>query len=174
MVCARLEEEAAGFGTEQDQLEFLAAVGLSTTGLDQIIKSSNSLLNLQSYYTVGPTQSVAWSHVKGIAGAWRFLADFWRDARIFVRKTACAASLFSQCLIRSGNIAATCLACLFRAAPQAAGIIHSDFEKGFIVADVTKVDDFIALGSEEACKVAGKTTTQGKDYIVAGAIALSL
>jgi hypothetical protein len=41
------------------------------------------------------------------------------------------------------------------------------------VADVTKVDDFIALGSEEACKVAGKTTTQGKDYIVAGAIALS-
>ena len=55
------------------------------------------------------------------------------------------------------------------AAPQAAGIIHSDFEKGFIVADVTKVDDFIALGSEEACKIAGKTTTQGKDYIVAGA-----
>lgn len=74
VVCARLEEEAAGFGTEQDQLEFLAAVGLSTTGLDQIIKSSNSLLNLQSYYTVGPTQSVAWSHVKGIAGAWWFHA----------------------------------------------------------------------------------------------------
>ncbi|MBR4324197.1 MAG: DUF933 domain-containing protein, partial [Bacteroidales bacterium] len=51
-------------------------------------------------------------------------------------------------------------------APQAAGVIHSDFEKGFIKAEVIKMDDYISLGSEAACRDAGKIHIEGKDYVV--------
>lgn len=50
-------------------------------------------------------------------------------------------------------------------APQAAGVIHSDFEKGFIRAEVIKFNDFVTLGSESACKDAGKLSVEGKTYI---------
>lgn len=52
-------------------------------------------------------------------------------------------------------------------APQAAGIIHTDFEKGFIRAEVIKYDDYVTLGSENAVKEAGKMSVEGKDYVVA-------
>ena len=51
-------------------------------------------------------------------------------------------------------------------APQTAGIIHTDFEKGFIRAEVIKYEDFIALGSEAKCKEAGKMSVEGKEYVV--------
>ena len=51
-------------------------------------------------------------------------------------------------------------------APQAAGVIHTDFEKGFIRAEVMKYDDFTALGSEQAVKESGKFKVEGKEYIV--------
>lgn len=51
-------------------------------------------------------------------------------------------------------------------APQCAGVIHTDFEKGFIRAEVIKYEDFIALGSEAAVKEAGKMNVEGKEYIV--------
>lgn len=51
-------------------------------------------------------------------------------------------------------------------APQAAGIIHTDFEKGFIRAEVIKYDDFVGLGSENAVKEAGKMGVEGKEYVV--------
>lgn len=51
-------------------------------------------------------------------------------------------------------------------APQAAGVIHSDFEKGFIRAEVMKYDDFTTLGSESAVKEAGKFKVEGKEYVV--------
>ena len=51
-------------------------------------------------------------------------------------------------------------------APQAAGIIHTDFEKGFIRAEVIKYDDYVALGSESAVKEAGKMGVEGKEYVV--------
>lgn len=51
-------------------------------------------------------------------------------------------------------------------APQAAGIIHSDLERGFIRAEVIKYDDLVALGSELKCKEAGKLAVEGKNYIV--------
>ena len=51
-------------------------------------------------------------------------------------------------------------------APRAAGVIHSDMERGFIRAEVMKVDDFLSLGSEHACKQAGKFNIEGKNYIV--------
>jgi ribosome-binding ATPase len=51
-------------------------------------------------------------------------------------------------------------------APKAAGIIHSDFEKGFIRAEVIKYDDYVKLGSEAACREVGKIYVEGKDYVV--------
>ena len=51
-------------------------------------------------------------------------------------------------------------------APQAAGIIHSDFERGFIRAEVIKYDDYVALGSEKACRDVGKIGIEGKEYVV--------
>jgi ribosome-binding ATPase len=51
-------------------------------------------------------------------------------------------------------------------APRAAGIIHSDFEKGFIRAEVIKYADYIRLGSEHACREAGKIAIEGKEYVV--------
>ncbi|MCT4640335.1 MAG: redox-regulated ATPase YchF [Bacteroidales bacterium] len=51
-------------------------------------------------------------------------------------------------------------------APQAAGVIHTDFEKGFIRAEVIKYNDYVSLGSENACKEAGKMSIEGKEYIV--------
>jgi len=51
-------------------------------------------------------------------------------------------------------------------APQAAGVIHTDFEKGFIKAEVIKYNDFITLGSESACRDAGKLGIEGKEYVV--------
>ena len=51
-------------------------------------------------------------------------------------------------------------------APQTAGIIHTDFEKGFIRAEVIKYDDYVSLGSEKACRDVGKIGIEGKDYVV--------
>lgn len=51
-------------------------------------------------------------------------------------------------------------------APQCAGIIHTDFEKGFIRAEVIKYDDYVTLGSDTACRDAGKLSIEGKDYVV--------
>jgi len=51
-------------------------------------------------------------------------------------------------------------------APEAAGTIHSDFERGFIAAEVMKYDDLVALGSEQAVKAAGKLRTEGKTYVM--------
>lgn len=51
-------------------------------------------------------------------------------------------------------------------APQAAGVIHTDFERGFIAAEVVDYNDLIAAGSEQAAKAAGKIRTEGKTYIM--------
>jgi len=51
-------------------------------------------------------------------------------------------------------------------APQAAGVIHTDFEKGFIRAEVIKYDDYVSLGSEAKVKDAGKLSVEGKEYVV--------
>lgn len=51
-------------------------------------------------------------------------------------------------------------------APRAASVIHTDFEKGFIRAEVIKYNDFIELKSEAACRAAGKLGVEGKEYVV--------
>lgn len=66
-----------------------------------------------------------------------------------------AKSELRQWFVRSGSLA-----------PQAAGVIHSDMERGFIRAEVVKYDDLVELGSEEAVKEAGKYYVKGKDYAV--------
>ena len=50
-------------------------------------------------------------------------------------------------------------------APQCAGVIHTDFERGFIKAEVINYDDFVAHGGEQGAKTAGKNRLEGKDYI---------
>ncbi|WP_375396042.1 DUF933 domain-containing protein, partial [uncultured Sphingomonas sp.] len=52
-------------------------------------------------------------------------------------------------------------------APQAAGVIHGDFERGFIRAETIAYDDFIKFGGETAARDAGKLRSEGKDYVVA-------
>jgi ribosome-binding ATPase YchF (GTP1/OBG family) len=51
-------------------------------------------------------------------------------------------------------------------APQAAGVIHTDFEKGFIKAEVIGYNDFLKYGSEQACRDAGRLMIQGKEYVM--------
>jgi ribosome-binding ATPase YchF (GTP1/OBG family) len=51
-------------------------------------------------------------------------------------------------------------------APQAAGVIHSDFERGFIKAETASYEDYIAYGGEAGCRTAGKLRQEGKDYVV--------
>ena len=51
-------------------------------------------------------------------------------------------------------------------APQAAGVIHSDFERGFIKAETASFEDYVALGGEKGCRDAGKLRQEGKDYVV--------
>ena len=51
-------------------------------------------------------------------------------------------------------------------APETAGIIHSDFERGFIRAEVIKYNDYVELGSERACREVGKIGIEGKEYVV--------
>ncbi|MFC2090941.1 DUF933 domain-containing protein, partial [Bacteroidota bacterium] len=116
-IAGRLEAEIADLD-EADRAEFLTDAGLSEPGVNRLIRSAYSLLNLMSFFTVGPKENRAWTIRKGMT------------------------------------------------APQAAGAIHSDLERGFIRAEVMKYDDFITLGSEHACKEAGKLAVEGKNYIV--------
>ena len=51
-------------------------------------------------------------------------------------------------------------------APEAAGVIHSDFERGFIMAEVSSYNDYDVLGGEAGCKTAGKLRIEGKEYVV--------
>ncbi|NBV05824.1 MAG: redox-regulated ATPase YchF [Proteobacteria bacterium] len=117
-ICAQVEAEIAALETEIEKKEFLEAVGLAETGLAQIIKSSYSLLNLITFFTVGPKECHAWTLKKDSS------------------------------------------------APKAAGIIHTDFEKGFIRAETISYDDYINLNGEEGAKAAGRLRLEGKDYII--------
>jgi GTP-binding protein YchF len=118
LISAKIEEEIANLPTEEERKEFLAAVGFTDTGLNQIIKQGYGLLGLSTFFTIGPKEAHAWTVKKGSK------------------------------------------------APQAAGAIHTDFEKGFITAETIKAEDFIKLGSEVACKEAGKMAVNGRDYFV--------
>ncbi|WP_300380031.1 redox-regulated ATPase YchF [Henriciella sp.] len=117
VISAQIEAEMAILAADE-RAEFLEMQGLEEPGLNRLIHAGYDLLGLQTYFTVGPKESRAWTIRKG-----------WT-------------------------------------APQAAGVIHGDFEKGFIRAETIAYDDFVALGGEAAAKDAGKMRQEGKEYIV--------
>jgi ribosome-binding ATPase YchF (GTP1/OBG family) len=102
----------------QDQQDYLESLGLKETGLKQIIREGYKLLDLLTFFTVGPKEARAWTVYQGAK------------------------------------------------APQAAGVIHSDFERGFICAETIFYDDYVACNGESGAKVAGKLRQEGRDYFV--------
>jgi len=117
-IAAALEADIAELDDQDERNEFLEDAGLTEPGVDKLIRAAFNLLNLQTFFTVGPKEIHAWTLKKGMS------------------------------------------------APEAAGVIHSDLQKGFIRAEVMHFDDFIELGSELKCKEAGKLHVEGKTYIV--------
>jgi hypothetical protein len=117
VISARIEEEISQLDAEEAQ-EFLSEMGLEEPGLDRVIRAGYKLLQLETYFTVGPKEARAWTIAKGTL------------------------------------------------APQAAGVIHGDFEKGFIRAETIAFDDYVSLGGETAAKEAGKMRAEGKTYVV--------
>ena len=116
-VSAAIESEVAALPKEE-RAEFLETIGLKETGLARVIFAGYGLLDLVTFFTVGPKETRAWTVPRG--------------AR----------------------------------APQAAGVIHTDFEKGFIRSETIGYDDYIACKGETGAKDAGKMRLEGKDYVV--------
>lgn len=117
VISAEIEKDIALLETEEDKELFLTDLGLKETGLSQIIHAGYDLLNLMTYFTVGPKETHAWTITKGMT------------------------------------------------APQSAGKIHTDFEDGFIRAEVIAYDDYVTCKGETEAKSQGKMQTVGKDYI---------
>jgi GTP-binding protein YchF len=117
LIAGATEAEIAELDPE-DRPAFLKDAGLQEPGVDKLVRAAYKMLNLQTFFTVGPMEIKAWTIKTGMT------------------------------------------------APQAAGVIHSDLERGFIRAEVMKYKDFMSLGSEQACKEAGKFYIEGKNYIV--------
>jgi len=117
IISAQIEAEVATL-PEEEKGEFLAELGLSETGLARIVRSGYGLLDLLTFFTVGPKEARAWTVHKGST------------------------------------------------APQAAGVIHTDFEKGFIRAETIAYADYIACNGEQGAKEAGKLRLEGKEYLV--------
>lgn len=123
-ISAKIEYELIDLSPEEAD-EFLQDLGVSDSGVSQLIKGAYALLGLQTYFTAGDKEVRAWTVVKG-----------WK-------------------------------------APQAAGVIHTDFEHGFIKAEVVAYDDLSSLGSVAAARDAGKYRLEGKEYVFAdGDVAL--
>ncbi|WP_316353738.1 redox-regulated ATPase YchF [Candidatus Trichorickettsia mobilis] len=120
IISSKIEAEIANLASVQEKIEFLDSIGLAETGLSKIIKSSYNLLDLQSFFTVGPKEVHAWTFKVGTL------------------------------------------------APEAAGIIHTDFEKGFIRAEVISYNDYISCRGEVRAKEIGKMRLEGKEYRVQG------
>ncbi|HTM68815.1 MAG TPA: redox-regulated ATPase YchF [Candidatus Binatia bacterium] len=115
-LCIRLEEELASLPPEEVK-DYLDALGLKMTGLDQLITAAYDLLGLMTFLTSGEMETKAWTIVKGTK------------------------------------------------APQAAGVIHTDFEKTFIRAEVIDWKDLIELG-EAGAREKGRLRVEGKDYVM--------
>ncbi len=117
VVSAAIEAEVSQL-PEADRTEFLETLGLTESGLDQVIRAGYELLELLTYFTCGPKETHAWTITKGTK------------------------------------------------APQAAAVIHKDFERGFIACETIAYDDFVAGRGEQGAKEAGKMRIEGKAYTV--------
>ncbi|KAL7473654.1 hypothetical protein ACHAXS_014115 [Conticribra weissflogii] len=119
LVSAQVEAELVDLD-DADKAEFLESLGVTIDdcGLRALVREAYDILQLQTYYTSGPTETRAWTIRKG-----------WK-------------------------------------APQAAGVIHNDFERGFIRAETISYEDLVACGSEAEVKKQGKLRSEGKEYVV--------
>lgn len=117
IISAAIEAEVAQLPADEAE-EFLSALGLNEAGLDRLIRAGYHLLDLITYFTVGPKETRAWTIVRGTK------------------------------------------------APAAAGVIHSDFERGFIRAFTIGFDDYVTYKGEVGAKEAGKGRDEGKEYVV--------
>ncbi|XP_020206082.1 uncharacterized protein LOC109791226 [Cajanus cajan] len=116
-ISAQVEAELTELPTEERQ-EYLQSLGVSESGLGNLIRATYELLGLRTYFTSGEKETKAWTIIAGMT------------------------------------------------APQAAGVIHSDFEKGFIRAETVSYDDFVSAGSLAAAREKGLLRSEGKDYVV--------
>ncbi len=117
VISAAIEAEVAQLPPE-DQGDYLSSLGLKETGLTRVVRAGYRLLDLVTFFTVGPKEARAWT----------------------VRREA--------------------------KAPEAAGVIHTDFEKGFIRAETIAYDDYVGLKGESGARDAGKLRLEGKEYTV--------
>ncbi len=117
MISAAIEAEVASL-PQEEQIEFLQSLELKETGLNQIVGEGYKLLDLLTFFTVGPKEARAWTTTKGSK------------------------------------------------ASQAAGCIHTDFERGFICAETIGYQDYVTYRGEAGAKAAGKMRLEGRDYIV--------
>jgi len=118
VLAAQIEADITELETYEERQLFLEEMGLDEPGVNRLIRSAYSLLELQTYFTAGVKEVRAWTIKKGFT------------------------------------------------APQAAGVIHTDFEKGFIRAEVISYENFVQFGSEAKAREAGKLGVEGKNYIV--------
>ena len=118
VVSARIEAEISLLPTPEDKAEFLQSLGLEETGLTRVIRAGYTLLDLVTYFTVGPKEARAWTVPAGTP------------------------------------------------APQAAGVIHTDFERTFIRAEAISYPDYVTGGGEAGARKAGTFRVEGKDYLV--------
>lgn len=116
-ICANTECELSSLSLEE-KMEYLESLGVSSTGLDRLVKTTYDLLNLSTFFTVGADEVRAWTFTNGMT------------------------------------------------APECAGTIHTDFQRGFICAEVYAYNDMEVYKSEKALKEAGKIRTEGKAYKV--------
>ncbi len=117
VISAKIESELAGLADDEQQA-FLSEMGLEEAGLNRLIRAGYTLLDLVTFFTVGPKEARAWTIERGTK------------------------------------------------APQAAGVIHTDFEKGFIRAETIAYADYVAYKGEAGSRDAGKMRLEGKDYVV--------
>jgi GTP-binding protein YchF len=118
LVSARVEAELSELD-EVERSEYLAELGITSSGLERLIATAYRLLGLVTFLTVGPTEARAWTVSEGAT------------------------------------------------APEAAGVIHTDFERGFIKAEVIAYDDYIAGGGEAGARDAGRLRIEGREYRIA-------
>ncbi len=117
VISAQIESELASL-SDDEAAEYLAGIGVASSGVGSLIRAVYHLLGLRTYLTTGEQETRAWT-------------------------------------IRAGD-----------KAPAAAGVIHSDFERGFIAAETVHFDDLIQLGSHAKAREAGKLRIEGKEYVV--------
>jgi ribosome-binding ATPase len=117
VISAQIESELVDL-SPQESADYLAALGVTESGVGKLIRAVFHLLGLRTYFTTGEKETRAWT-------------------------------------IRAGD-----------KAPAAAGVIHSDFERGFIAAETIHFNDLVQLGSFAKGREAGKLRIEGKEYVV--------